>query len=64
MNLEKLIEKAIREFDWCRNDVHTFHDLEEDNPRWPELLASDIVKKMLLTQLRLDGENVNDLERA
>ncbi len=53
MDLERLIERTIRDFDWCRNDVHVFHDLEDDEARWPERLASEIVKKMLMTQLRL-----------
>ncbi len=62
MKLEKLIEKAIVNFDW--SDYGLNNVAEARSREWAVALSGEIVKAMLLTQLRLDGEAVKGLERA
>ncbi len=60
MNLEELIARTIRDFDWCGYGLHEFHDLEDSSPEfapddggqeWPEALATEIARKMFMAQL-------------
>lgn len=53
MDLEKLIEESIRAFWW--DDLGSQEMADYRTEKWPAELASEIVKEMLITNLRADG---------